>query len=481
MSASSGEAGPAQMERFERASFVHTASGFRYRVGRSSGRYFIEFEKTSDASLHGKKALAYFVGSGAVARSYLLAVGGFLYEAPVTYYSGAGKWDLAPGYDSYAYPFLTRPILPACLNCHASFPDVVQEAQNRFGATPFREGGVACERCHGPGEAHIAKMKAGRMEGGIAIVNPAKLAPDRRDSICAQCHLSGEVRVMRPGATWQSYHAGDRLEDSVKVFVAAGASPGMRVTSHFEKLAQSACKQASGDRLWCGTCHDPHALPVAIRPRPMVSRQMPGLSCSSRMHRNRYRRALRGKDDCTACHMPKNPVTDAQHVVYTDHSIPRRPRTAIPAPPAGAELVPFGEAAASKRDVALAYAGIAAVRQRTAASQDRARQLLEQVEQSSPEDSEVLLYLAEIYRNSGLEERAIPLYRRAMQIDPAQVTASVGLGGILFEHGEYPAAIRLWQDALSKNSGLVLVSTNLAMAQWRTGRSRGRGIEHYAD
>ena len=127
MSASSGEAGPAQMERFERASFVHTASGFRYRVGRSSGRYFIEFEKTSDASLHGKKALAYFVGSGAVARSYLLAVGGFLYEAPVTYYSGAGKWDLAPGYDSYAYPFLTRPILPACLNCHASFLDVVQE------------------------------------------------------------------------------------------------------------------------------------------------------------------------------------------------------------------------------------------------------------------------------------------------------------------------------------------------------------------
>jgi hypothetical protein len=27
----------------------------------------------------------------------------------------------------------------------------------------------------------------------------------------------------------------------------------------------------------------------------------------------------------------------------------------------------------------------------------------------------------------------------------------------------------LWQDALSRNSGLVLVSTNLAMAQWNSG------------
>ena len=305
------------------------------------------------------------------------------------------------------------------------------------------------------------------MEGGFAIVNPAKLAPDRRDSICAQCHLSGEVRVMRPGATWQSYHAGDRLEDSVKVFVAAGASPGMRVTSHFEKLAQSACKQASGDRLWCGACHDPHALPVASDRAQWFRGKCLGCHAPAACTETLSARASR-QDDCTACHMPKNPVTDAQHVVYTDHSIPRRPRTAIPAPPAGAELVPFGEAAASKRDVALAYA-IAAVRQRTPASQDRARQLLEQVEQSSPEDSEVLLYLAEIYRNGGQEERAIPLYRRAMQIDPAQVTASVGLGGILFERGEYPEAVRLWQDALSKNSGLVLVSTNLAMAQWRTG------------
>ena len=91
------------------------------------------------------------------------------------------------------------------------------------------------------------------------------------------------------------------------------------------------------------------------------------------------------------------------------------------------------------------------------------------LERNSPDDAEVLLYLAEIYRNTGQEDRAIPLYRRAMRLDPAQVTASVGLGGILFERGDDREAIPLWQDALSKNSGLVMVGTNLAMAQWRSG------------
>ncbi|MBZ5623547.1 MAG: tetratricopeptide repeat protein [Acidobacteriia bacterium] len=470
MAATTGEAGhgvPA--ESFARAAFTHAASGFRYRVSRSGGAYIMEFEKTADGSLHGKKALAYFVGSGAAARSYLWEADGFLYEAPVAYYSTAAKWDLAPAYGQYAYPYLTRPIVPGCLNCHASVLSPTPGTLNRFAEPPLREGGVACERCHGPGEAHIERMRVGRATGGTAIVNPAKLPPDRRDSICAQCHLSGEVRVMRPGASWNSYRAGDRLADSVSVFVRAGVIPGMRVTSHFENLAQSACKRAAGDKLWCGSCHDPHSMPRAAERAGWFRRKCRTCHAENACAETVTKRARR-QDDCIACHMPKAPVADAQHVVYTDHSIPRRRRAASGAPPAEAGLVPFGGASASPRDLALAY-GIVAGRQ-GAAGQARALQLLEAAERTSKDDAELLLYLAEIYRNSGQAERAIPLYRRAMRLDPAQVTASVGLGGILFERGDDRGAIPLWQDALSKNSGLVLVGTNLAMAQWRAGDLR---------
>jgi hypothetical protein len=464
MAATSGVAARAvAAESLASAAFTAAASGFRYRVTRSGAAYSMEFEKIADGSVRGKKPLSYFVGSGAVARSYLMTADGFLYEAPVTYYSESAKWDLSPNYNRYAYPFMTRPIVPACLNCHASGVSVIPGTLNRFGSPPFREGGVACERCHGPGEAHIARMKGHGAEGGI--VNPSKLAPERRDSVCAQCHLSGEVRVMRPGASWDSYRAGDRLADSATVFVRAAATPGMRVTSHFEKLAQSACKLASRDRLWCGSCHDPHAVPSAAGRAAWFRVKCQTCHAADACSETAANRARR-QDDCAGCHMPKAAVSDAEHVVYTDHSIPRRPRAATPAP-AAVELAPFDGGTASPRDVALAYAIVAA--RPGSGGTDRALQLLQAAERSWPDDSEVLLYLAEIYRNAGQLDQAIPLYRRAMLLDTAQVTASAGLGGILFERGNDREAIALWQDALAKNSGLVMVATNLAMAQWRSG------------
>jgi tetratricopeptide (TPR) repeat protein len=154
-------------------------------------------------------------------------------------------------------------------------------------------------------------------------------------------------------------------------------------------------------------------------------------------------------------------------VVYTDHSIPRRPGAAARETET-AELAPLDGFTVSDRDTALAYA-IASGRERNLAWRARALAMLQTAEREHPEDSEVLLYLAEIYRNTDQPDRAIPLYQRAMHIDPSQVTASVGLGGIFMERGQFAEAIPLWEDALAKNSGLELVRSNLAMAYWRMG------------
>ena len=141
MANTSGQAGrgvPA--ESFANAAFTHAESGFRYRVSRGGGAYWMDFEKAADGGIQGRKPLSYFVGSGAVARSYLMVADGFLYEAPVTYYSGGAKWDLSPNYDRYAYPFLTRAIVPGCLNCHASSLSVMPEPE------PFRQPAVPGRR-----------------------------------------------------------------------------------------------------------------------------------------------------------------------------------------------------------------------------------------------------------------------------------------------------------------------------------------------
>jgi tetratricopeptide (TPR) repeat protein len=253
------------------------------------------------------------------------------------------------------------------------------------------------------------------------------------------------------------------LADHIAVFVRSGGSAGMKVTSHAENLAQSACKQSAGDRLWCGSCHDPHA-----PPEPQARAAWFRSKCQSCHAANACRAPAAARraraNDCTACHMPRNPVSDAEHVVYTDHSIPRRPGVRATPPRADAPLVLFSGGEPAPRDLALAYAILAQQEPRNTAYRTRAFELLRSI--ANP-DAEVMVALAEYQRESD-PPQAVSLYERAIAADPSQLTARVNLGAIRMERGEYAEAIRIWQDALSRNPGLVLVRANLALALMRT-------------
>jgi Flp pilus assembly protein TadD len=456
-------------ETFGKASFTDTKSGWRYRVTGAPRALTMEFDRGAGGA-RGAKRLAYAIGSGATARSYLIEDDGFLFEAPVAYYAGGAMWALEPGYADYDYPYLTRPIPPTCLTCHASFLHAVSGTLNRYAGKPFGEGGVACERCHGPGGDHISQMKTGKARDGLAIVNPVKLDSEARDSVCQQCHLNGEARVFRNGKDWRSYRPGARLSESMTVFVREGEAKAAQVTSHAEDLARSGCQRGAGARLWCGSCHDAHRVPAPTEKAQWYRAKCEQCHNAEACKGPKAERA-RTQDNCIGCHMPKTAAADAAHVVATDHSIPRRPR-AQQATAAAGGLIAFGGATASERDLGLAYA-IAAPHQSDGEFRTRAIAVLERATRQSADDPEALTYLAELYRNSGRGDQAVPLYRRAMQLDRAQLTAAVGLGGILMERGEYDEAIRLWRGALDQNSGLELVRCNLALALWKTGNVAG--------
>ena len=189
MARSAGPVGAAGWrESFTHAEFTHPASGADYRI---SAAYQLNFAR---AGTQGQRQLSWFIGSGEVGRSYLFGAEGFLFQAPVSYYADAQKWDVSPGYQRKRTVELTRGVETACLQCHTSRiqPLAGPGAPNRFAAVPFLEGGVSCERCHGAGRAHVLKMGAKARTGGSGMVNPAKLDAARRDSVCAQCHLTGE-------------------------------------------------------------------------------------------------------------------------------------------------------------------------------------------------------------------------------------------------------------------------------------------------
>jgi Flp pilus assembly protein TadD len=423
-------------------------SGYQYSIVHANQRLYLDIGKS------GRRELSYFVGSGAAARSYLISIDGFLYEAPATYYSGPRSWALSPGYGRYTYPFLTRAIAPGCLECHATGVQPKRGTQNGYQSPPFLEGGVGCERCHGPGAVHAASGKA------KDIVNPASLPAGQRDSVCAQCHLSGEIRVERAGKSMSDFTAGGEFSEYAVAFVRETSSPGMKVTSHVENLAQSACRRVTGNRLWCGTCHDPHFVPSALEKAAWFRSK-----CQTCHGASECRRGA----NCIGCHMPSSSVSDADHVVYTDHSIPRRARSSNRKPAADAPLVPFGGAPSNARDQGLAYA-IVALREQNVAYSARAFDLLREAERQTPDDSQTLSYLADLYKTRKDDRNALILYQRLHIVDPTQSSAPMNLGAYQMEEGHYEQAIPLFKEALQISPALVLVRFNLAVALIRIGR-----------
>jgi Flp pilus assembly protein TadD len=451
-------------ESFERSRFTDSATGAEFRVSAGDGGYTLGFGRTA-SGIEGQRELEWFIGSGRVGRSYLFSIDGFLFQSPVSYYSSQGRWDVSPGYQRRSNIELARGIETACLQCHASRLQPAAGTPNGFASPPFQEG-ISCERCHGPGRNHIAHMSGSVREGPLQIVNPAKLEPARRDSVCAQCHLTGAARVARVRTRATGYQPGELLSDYSASFVWADTeSAGLTVTSHYEKLVQSACKKSSGDRFWCGSCHDPHGEPAPEERagfyRSRCSQCHETSACKESAEARR-----RSADDCAACHMPKGTVEDAQHTVYTDHSIPRRPRPAVTRGTTGRELASFWKTAVDDRDVALAY-GSAAGADRVL--QRRAFELLQAAATHDPDDIAVASQLAQIYDRIGNADRAAALYERVLAAEASNVAAAINLGTLLAQQGRTADAIRLWEGALKRAPGHTGARVNLAVAQFRAG------------
>ncbi len=462
MAQSSGKPGAGDLkETFDRPEFRDDRNAFSYKV---SPDYRFEFtQQSASQPITGRRDLAYFIGSGAAARTFLIDDGGFLFESPVTFYRSSASWKPSPGFEGLDYPNLTRPVIPSCLQCHASGIQANAGTLNGYAKPPFLENGVSCERCHGAGGDHVTK--------GAKMVNPAKLAPAARDSICAQCHLSGEVRVAKPGKEGKALTPGELLANDLTVFVRAGSPSDLRVTSHVENLAQSACKRASGDKMWCGTCHDPHTPPEPAAKAAYFRGKC--LSCHQTQdcHAAAEVRQANG-DNCTECHMPRGPTSDIQHVVFTDHSIRRKPGRSGTTPASDSALVPYlgytASFSATTRDLALAYT-VVALREHNAADRERAFPLLKQAAVQGTADTVALTYLAEFYYDANDNAHAIPLYQQIWLKDRSQYAAASALGAYQMQNGNLPLAIRAWQAALALNPAMTLVRVNLAKALLRTG------------
>lgn len=165
---------------------------------------------------------------------------------------------------------------------------------------------VTCERCHGPGRAHVEAARRGAPESELTLpLGTGRWTTTGLLQFCGDCHR--HPAGPRPGQI--------RPDDPNLVrFQPIG-------------LMQSACYRQSAGALSCVTCHDPHARASSDRPaynatclnchgssarsaEPPPFSPIPGPDCP-----------VSPAGSCVDCHMPKVAVDAGQHVLLSDHWI----------------------------------------------------------------------------------------------------------------------------------------------------------------
>jgi tetratricopeptide (TPR) repeat protein len=411
---------------FQEGRIVHKLSGSTITIDRRGSLMEHKLERHGVVA---KYPIAYSVGAGIVGYSYMVRLGRYLFQSPVSYYAQTKNWDLTPGYETEPHLDFTHQISSGCLFCHTGSVNLIEGTANQFGDPPFTP--ISCERCHGSLAAHLNNPAPG------SIVNPAKLTPSRRNSVCEQCHLEGDIRILNPGRDWWDFQAGQAAESVFVTYLRNAALGTLRAVSQSELLAQSQCARQSSGRLWCGTCHSPHA---NEQNRAQAVRQA-CLSCHSDLFSaGRHQAAA----ECVSCHMPRLRPTNVAHSALTDHSIPRLPRAERPeAVGASPELKAWREPdpALVRRDLGLAYFDLAASKH-SGPDLDQAYQILSLLPPQERQDPAVEADLGSVLLAQGQTPLAIRMFARASAQEPSNARYVYCLGTALERAGKMGEAVK---------------------------------------
>jgi len=247
--------------------------------------------------------LEFAFGSGDHATTFLTVLPGLDVEDGVlgiehrmTWYRSSQRLGITPGQESW---IPERDIehfgkshqgatLRRCIGCHTTTYEILDgQVQNVV-------GGVQCEACHGPGEAHAAAAQAEDAIGmRSSIFRPR--APAEEVTLCGRCH---------------------RLPDDIDPDRLRRYPPSL---TRFQPvgLLQSRCYLESDGRLGCLNCHDAHG--------PLSSRSAADQTNSCRHCHQQGRDAVCGAGhvtDCVRCHMQRLELIPG--IFFHDHWIRAR-------------------------------------------------------------------------------------------------------------------------------------------------------------
>lgn len=452
------------------APIVHAPTGYHYSVVKDGDRWVqVESLPPQDgrAAWTRRVPMDVAVGSGRVGRTYFARFGTRYVQLPLTWYADHG-WDLSPGY-AQDNPRFDRLLPERCVDCHASRPTPVPAVEGAFSAL---RTGIGCERCHGPGAAHVARWQgrgaptAADTAHDSTIVNPRRLPAVRQQAVCAQCHVHTALGQPREGRGAFDFQPGQSLDRQWAFFRPTGRPD---VVSHPERLQASRCflaTQGTSRPMTCTTCHAPH--PAGGKP---VDRNASCQSCHAAGAATPVRSASHPTGaDCVSCHMPRVPQRDV-HGTFTDHFIRVAGRTPEGLPPVPVRLgleayFPRDQASTPASAVAAASA---AVLQATLTSDPRglavAADSLAAALAAAPGYADAEFLLGATRASLGKHAEAIEAFRRSLTVVPGRPEAMRGLAVSLRLSGkDKSAADTLLRRAIALQPAAAWIRMDLAQA-----------------
>ena len=481
-----------------------TASNLYYKpFFRDSAMYVLEFRLEGGDTVHQRlERIDYIVGSGQHTNSHIVDFNGYVYQAPVTYYTQEGRWDMAPGFRGDNIRF-GRLLTTECITCHNNLPGFVEGSLNKYSSMPR---GIECERCHGPGEIHVREKLKGQIVDtsqfiDYSIVNPRKLPRDLQMDLCQRCHLQG-VAVLDEGKSYFDFRPGMKLSDVFNVYLPRYTNSHERfiMASQADRLRLSPCYLKS--EMTCITCHNPH------RSVESTSHEQFNHACIN-CHGGRREAAcsapMAGRqkeaDDCSGCHMPRSGSIDIPHVNITDHYISRsnirgrREADKAPGEPRFLGLQILTKDKATPLEMARGYIALFDKYISSPLMLDSAQWYLEQSKQPLPEKLKTLVHyyfaredyssivqlaqkqqpgqladgwtayrMGEAYYKLGDFPHALAFYQRATEQMPYGLDFQEKLGATYIQLQQLPQAIETLEWVLKENPKRPVALTNLGFA-----------------
>ncbi|HZQ46582.1 MAG TPA: c-type cytochrome, partial [Verrucomicrobiae bacterium] len=202
-----------------------------------------------------------------------------------------------------------RPTGPTCDGCHSVNYDISTKR--------VTEWNVGCERCHGPGSAHVEKPT------GTNILNPARLDFVAANDTCIQCHSQGRPltnSIAGKAYDWPvGFEMGKRLSDFWKL---EDHKLGETTFTHFADGTAHKNRMQGNDYVTshmylhgvtCFTCHDAHGTSnesLLRKPANSLCLDCHAANAASgpraaTLEQHTHHKAGTPGSECIACHMPK--------------------------------------------------------------------------------------------------------------------------------------------------------------------------------